>query len=297
MGYTDNEYGNEIQEIRQRKIRRIRQRRRRILLRRRCMVFGIAALLIWLSVHCCRREHAAGGEPALLGDSTETEFSLWRRSAKAEVEIMEDDGKEYPVSLLELLKKNPETEEFVMHYHEYKDKQEEIDLSGEITRGTIPLFLQWDERWGYEIYGSDFMALTGCGPTCLSMVYCGLTGDSRWDPLSVASMAQEEGFYVSGAGSSWSLMSKGAEILGLTVKEIIYDEFHILAALEEQIPIICVMGPGDFTTSGHFIVLTGVEDEGQVKLCDPNSRINSEKIWDIKQIIPQIKNLWGYEAG
>lgn len=26
------------------------------------------------------------------------------------------------------------------------------------------------------------MEENGCGPTCLSMVYCGLTGDDRWDP-------------------------------------------------------------------------------------------------------------------
>ena len=36
--------------------------------------------------------------------------------------------------------------------------------------GSVPLFLQWDERWGYRSYGGDFLAVTGCGPTALSMV-------------------------------------------------------------------------------------------------------------------------------
>lgn len=286
MRYLENEYEKQTWKIRQKRIRKMRRRRRMILLQRRCMVLGMVVLLIWVSVQCYQGIHTVGGES-----------DLWSASSKAKSKILEEDGREYPPSLLELLEKNPETEEFVMHYHENKDKQWEIDLSGEITKGTIPLFLQWDERWGYETYGSDFMALTGCGPTCLSMVYCGLSGESRWNPLAVAAMAQEEGFYVAGAGSAWDLMREGAEKLGLAVREIVYDETHILAALEEHIPIICVMGPGDFTTSGHFIVLTGVDEEGGVRLCDPNSKINSEKVWDIKQIIPQIKNLWGYEAG
>ena len=33
---------------------------------------------------------------------------------------------------------------------------------------------------------------------------------------------------------------------------VIYDEAHIIAELEKGRPIICIMGPGDFTTSGHF---------------------------------------------
>ncbi|MCD8152609.1 MAG: C39 family peptidase [Clostridiales bacterium] len=37
------------------------------------------------------------------------------------------------------------------------------------------------------------------------------------------------------------------------------------------------MGPGDFTTGGHFIVLTGIDSDGNVIVNDPNSRINSEK--------------------
>ena len=41
-----------------------------------------------------------------------------------------------------------------------------------------PLFLQWDPRWGYTEYGEDsFLGLSGCGPTCLSMVLYYLTGD------------------------------------------------------------------------------------------------------------------------
>ena len=116
----------------------------------------------------------------------------------------------YPESLIQLMKRNPEAKQFVLDYQKNKDKHEEIDLSKEVSRGQIPLFVQWDERWGYETYGDDFLAVTGCGPTCLAMVRCGLSGETQWNPYEVACMAQEQEFYVDGVGSSWDLMSSGA---------------------------------------------------------------------------------------
>lgn len=200
----------------------------------------------------------------------------------------------YPESLLELMEKHPETKEFVLGYMENKDKDIDVDISGEVSKGGIPLFLQWDERWGYKRYGSDFMAVTGCGPVCLSMVRCGLGGDTYWNPLEVAYMAEKQGYYVDGEGSSWDLMVSGAGQIGLSAYEISFDENSILSELRSSTPIICVLGPGDFTTTGHFIVLAGADEEGNVTVKDPNSRKNSEKTWRIEELMPQIRNLWGY---
>ena len=215
------------------------------------------------------------------------------KEEKIDIEKLAEED-EYPESLLKLLEKNPETKDFVMNYPKNKDKQVDIDISKEVTQGKIPLFLQWDERWGYETYGDDFLALTGCGPTCLSMVRCGLSGDSTWNPYKTARMAENGGYYVSGTGSSWDLMTRGASELGLNYEEVIFDEEHIKAALEAGMPIICVVGPGDFTDSGHFLVLTGVDEEGRIILNDPNSKIRSKEAWDINQLMRQIKNLWAY---
>lgn len=208
--------------------------------------------------------------------------------------VSQEEELKYPDSLLTLMEMNPEAEEFVLEYFQNKDQHPEIDLSGEVEQGTIPLFLQWDKRWGYENYGSDFLAVTGCGPTCLSMVWCGLTGDTGWDPLAMARYAEREGYYVKGAGTAWDLMSMGAEDLGLTVDSVVFDAQHILERLQWGEPIICAMRPGDFTTTGHFIVLSGLDEDGRVRVCDPNSRINSEKSWDVEELVPQIKNLWAY---
>ena len=196
-----------------------------------------------------------------------------------------------PPELRELVARNPETRQFVADYPEEINAAHAIDLSAEAASDTVPLLLQWDERWGYETYNDTFFALSGCGPTCLSMAALYLTGDPDETPLYMAEFAQAHGYAVPGSGSSWTLISEGARELGFDVTEIPWDEQRILANLDVGNPIICVMGPGDFTTDGHFIVLTA-EENGAVRVNDPNSRANSERLWALDTLREQTRVLW-----
>lgn len=217
-------------------------------------------------------------------DHTETELKV-----KA---FAEDNGlfySEYPESLIALLERNPETEKFVLEYPLYEGGA--YDLSEYEDLDVVPLFMQWDQRWGYEIYGSDVIGLTGCGPTCLAMVGYYLTGDERFTPEQVAEFAWENGYYAKGYGSSWTLISEGGVKLGLDVTEIPLVKKRMTDNLEVGNPIIMAMGPGDFTTSGHYIVLTGLQD-GKFVVNDPNSHANSKKLWSYEELEPQIRNLW-----
>lgn len=200
----------------------------------------------------------------------------------------------YPKSLVELAERNPETAEFVKNYKNYSGYPDSIDISDEVEEGEIPLFLQWDERWGYEQYGDDFMAVNGCGPTCLSMVICGLGGTTDMNPYEVARLADYEGYYVNGSGSSWDMMENFASELGLDVHTVAFNEADIVETLQSGQPIICVVGPGDFTNDGHFIVLKDVDKKGRVIINDPNSKKNSRKKWKLEDIMPQVMNLWSY---
>ena len=146
-----------------------------------------------------------------------------------------------PQSLIDLYERNKEARQFVLDYEKNKDKHEAIDISKEVRDGEIPLFLQWDERWGYETYGDDYMAVTGCGPTALSMVYTGLTGDTSLNPYEMAKLAQNNGYYVNGSGSSWNMMLGLASQIGLDANEMSLDENSIKKELFAGNPIICIM--------------------------------------------------------
>ena len=118
-----------------------------------------------------------------------------------------------------------------------------------------------------------------------------LTGEETMNPLALAEFAERNGYYASGYGSSWTLISEGGVKLGLDVTEIPLVKKRITDNLEAGNPIICAMGPGDFTSTGHYIVLTSVEEEGY-RVNDPNSRINSRKTWTYEQLEGQIRNIW-----
>lgn len=199
---------------------------------------------------------------------------------------------EIPQELVELLSRNPETRDFVLNYPNEYGKEHKINMEEYQHSDGVPLFLQWDPQWGYLDYGSSVVGLSGCGPICLSMAGAYVTGDyETFRPDRIISFALDEGYRVPGNGTQWALISEGGEKLGLDVTEIPLDENRIIQNLELGYPIICIMGPGVFTTEGHFIVLVDYED-GAFRVNDPNSQERSDTLWTYDQFYDQIRNLW-----
>lgn len=198
---------------------------------------------------------------------------------------------DYPKALIELYNKNPEARQFVMEYPLYEDEDPEIDLADEIVPGEAPLLLQWDSRWGYRSYNQSFMACTGCGPTCLSMAVIGLTGDPSCDPWTCAQYAEERGYSVPGSGTAWEFIPNGAAHFGVKAEPLGLSESAITAELNAGRLVIVVVGPGDFTDNGHFLLLTGAEN-GLFRLHDPNSPRNSALLWTYERLANQIRGVW-----
>ena len=225
-------------------------------------------------------------------------FDWQERSAQArEVKAFAEENRisfgRYPWEIIELYENNPETREFVLNYP-FREEME-TDLSV-YSRETVPLFLQWDPMWGYEDYGSSCIAVTGCGPTCLAMAGYYLTGEASFNPAQVAAFSQKNGYYAAGYGSSWTLISEGAEKLGLSVKELPLVKKKMITALEEGKLVVLALGKGDFTSSGHYILLTSWNGDA-FTVNDPNSRIRSAQSWTYEQLEGQIRNIWAVGKG
>lgn len=200
----------------------------------------------------------------------------------------------YPDTLLASLANNPEMAEFVRDYPDAPRKVTGGLTSDEIAENN-PLFLQWDKRWGYANYGDDCIGLSGCGPTCLSMVIFSLTGDKSATPDKISNYSMENGFYVKGTGTDWSLMTNAASVYGITSTELSLDENVMKKCIDSGGKIICAMRAGDFTTTGHFIEIYGYNNDGFL-VNDPNSTLRSASTWDYDTLSPQIKNLWEYKS-
>lgn len=204
--------------------------------------------------------------------------------------IIENKNK-YPQVLLEMLARNIDMTDYVLEYEENRG-QVFSDTIGTVQKGQYPLLLQYDKRWGYGIYKDDVIAINGCGPTSLDIILAGLTGRNDITPYDIALYSANNDYYQS--GTSWSFFTEGVQYFGIKGTEISLSKSNMMLELENGHPIICSMGRGDFTTTGHIIAITGIKD-GKFIVRDPNSKERSNKLWSYEKIAPQIKNLWSYQ--
>ena len=290
-----------------RRLRRQRQRKRRMYLA------GFVAVLCVISFVLGRvtapkasvngekgggvyQSSGGGTGAALSGSGGEQETAGDTEVSAADMKTyIQSHPEEYPSYLQDFMEVNPEALEFVYRYPEFKGRSQTVDITGDVKEGEIPLFIQWDPRGGYEAYGDDMIALSGCGPVCLSMVYVGLTGDTSMDPKAMSEFSMENGYYLENVGTSWDLMSSGAELLGLSWENPSLHQGELYDLLDMGCPLICSMKPGDFTTTGHFIIIYG-RDGDDLLVHDPNSMERSSRTWTYEQLESQIKNIWAYST-
>lgn len=204
------------------------------------------------------------------------------------------DRTSYPPELLKALTLNQELLDFVVGYPD-SDGSVTGGFTAEETGADYPLLMQWDSRWGYHPYGESNIGIAGCGPTCLSMVILALTKDEAATPDKLADYSMRHGHYVPGAGTAWSFMTKTPAAYGIASETLGLDEAAMKRRLDQGDLIICAMRPGDFTTTGHFIVIYGYDEDG-FRVNDPNSRERSGRAWPFSRIQNQIKNIWAFSA-
>jgi hypothetical protein len=156
----------------------------------------------------------------------------------------------------------------------------------------IPHYFQNDFR--NVKYGSGTLPSTGCAPTCISMVASYLSGSD----VTPADVVRKIGnaYYVPGSGSSWSIFTGTAALWGMSCSNLGLSLDKAMAALNAGHPVIASMKPGLFTSSGHFIVLRGIQGD-KFLVNDPNKR-NYEKyktdLFEIKTVSSQAKNYWSF---
>ena len=163
-------------------------------------------------------------------------------------------------------------------------------------RGEVPYLYQTDAAWANLPYAGGTIGENGCGPTCLAMAYVALTGAHDRGPVEMCALSERLGCTVDGM-TAWAFMTDGPAALGLTSEELSADSDDVRGALSAGKVVICSMVPGDFTTTGHFIVVAGVDDEGRLLVRDPNSAARTAKTWDVADVLAQCANLWSIGRG
>lgn len=148
----------------------------------------------------------------------------------------------------------------------------------------VVYYNQLDKRYASKPYGTDDIGTYGCGPTCMAMVVSSLTSETV-DPVEMACWAYENGYWCSRSGSYHSLIPGAAKAWGLPVQGCGKTEGQrIVDALSQGKLVVAIMLKGHFTSSGHFIVLRGVEN-GKILVADPANYTRSQQAWDLSIIL------------
>ncbi len=161
-----------------------------------------------------------------------------------------------------------------------------------LTGGVVDIvyFYQGGEAWAELPYGSDNIGGYGCGPTAMAMVVSSLTG-SAVDPSAMAQWAVEHGYWARKSGSYLSIVEGTARAYGLRAES--FDGRTPDELLDELLSgrlLVALMGPGHFTSRGHFILLRGFTLSGEILVADPNSPERSLSVWDPQIILDELSS-------
>lgn len=167
----------------------------------------------------------------------------------------------------------------------------------------IPYYSQNDRRWAnaaYEPLNRDdgaTMSNTGCGPTAMSMVIGGMTGDKPL-PTELASYAQFTGTRDE-TGTNWNFIDSAASTYGLnSTRSVMPSKNFIADNLSSGNPMI-LSGQSDnrgpYTRAGHYIVATGIDSNGNVSYNDPRGASYSGRM-NINDFINNTGAAWSFTS-
>ena len=169
-------------------------------------------------------------------------------------------------------------------------------------------YKQNDSKWGGLSYAVDGERSTvksaGCGPTSLADVLASIVSPYI-DPVTLASWARYHNYKIKNCGTSYSFFVPCAKAFGVTVRRLntanVYGltwsgtHAQALAELQKGNWLIACMGKGNWTSSGHYIVVYGY-DNGYVYINDPASTAakRAKNTWELFK--SQVKYYWSVEV-
>lgn len=142
-------------------------------------------------------------------------------------------------------------------------------------------------------YSTGTIRTSGCGPTSMAMVLTNLTGRE----ITPVEMARKgNGRYTCSEGTYWSFFGDMAKEYGVNCEQMGVSQANIVNNLNNGKTLILSMRPGHFTSSGHFIVVRGIDNNGNLIVSDPNSEERSNQRWSVSTVAGEACQIWALSA-
>lgn len=158
-------------------------------------------------------------------------------------------------------------------------------IGGKGGDDNYPYYSQKDSRWANSSYSQGdnkgTMGESGCGPTAMAMVASKYSG-KKMDPMQVAKDAKTSG-YRDETGTNAGFMNYESDKLNLSHKEksaptAEYISKNVGNGKSMILNGVSVGGDGPFTSAGHYVVATGKDANGNIKINDPRGKEYSGSI-------------------
>lgn len=129
----------------------------------------------------------------------------------------------------------------------------------------MPLMIQ--QNYPYSYYGPGrTVSSHGCGLTCFAMVATYLLDEEQ----SPADLGPRFASYSAPEGTARSLFNEGPATMGFGLVSQTMDDEEALTALKDGHVVVSLQQRGLFTEGGHYIVLVEYQEDGKIKVLDPN---------------------------
>jgi hypothetical protein len=160
-----------------------------------------------------------------------------------------------------------------------------------------PLYLQTNEDWADLSYGTDgeqTVAENGCAILSLSMMLAYLRNEEVW-PDEVLDWAGDQ-YYVQGQGTDWQIFADFADAFDFSYHDLGTDIDQVTHYLKAGHPVIVSVGAGDFTDTGHIMVLATMKGD-TVTVLDPNDspeKNHTTTSYTLDEIANQSLHFWTF---
>ena len=140
-------------------------------------------------------------------------------------------------------------------------------------------------------YGNGTVATSGSSVAALAMVATYMT-DHVYTPADIADYAVQYG------GSHYGRLEKVSDLMQIPWKRALNVNEALKAVREGKVAIALMGARSVFPGGNHFIVLTGVTEDGKIRVLDPDDRDYSA--WGVGELLengfPDGKLIAGYEG-
>ena len=168
-------------------------------------------------------------------------------------------------------------------------------------------YLQTDPRWGSLDYSAPgektTIAASGCGPTAMAMVLA-TWADPSVIPKTECAWALAHGYKAPRQGTYYGYFEPAGARYGLRVTRLNYTSLYgkstsayhaqVKDALDRGELVIACMGPGNWTSSGHYVLVWKIDGD-TIYINDPASTkaARTKGSWSLFR--QQVKYYWTIE--